>query len=202
MGHRGQGKSRDARRLIANEAARLMASDGSLDFHGAKRKAAQQLGYNDTRGLPSNQEVEEALFEYQRIFFQDSQPHLLQQLRKTAVEAMKMLSDFEPRLVGSVLSGSAGPNSDIQLHLFAAAPERVAIFLMDQKIPYREFTTQLRTNGDKEEFPGLGFMAGEHAIELIIFPDQGLKHPPLSAVDGKPMRRASLSQVEDLLKTA
>lgn len=177
-----------------------MAADGGLDYHSAKRKAAQHLGFNDSRGLPSNQEVEEALMTYQRIFQYDSQPQLLYKLRQNALEAMQLLQRFEPRLVGSVLSGTATANSDIQLHLFASAPEEVAFFLMDHQIPYRQFTTQLRTQGEnKADFPGLGFMAGEQAIELIIFPDEGLKHPPLSPVDGKPMRRASMEQLKALL---
>ncbi len=200
MAYKGHGRGHESRQRIANEAARMMAADGSLDFQTAKRKAALHLGHSDQRGLPSNQEVEEALLTYQRIFHSDTHPRHLRQLRRTALEAMSLLQDFEPRLVGSVLSGSAGPNSEIQLHLFASSPEQVAIFLMDQQIPYREFSSQLRTNGDKEDFPGLGFMAGEQAIELIIFPDQGLKRPPISPVDGKPMKRANQSQLEALLE--
>ena len=46
---------------IANLAARLMAVDGIDDFALAKRKAARQAGALDTRSLPTNEEVEQAL---------------------------------------------------------------------------------------------------------------------------------------------
>ncbi len=49
---------------IAQEAARLMSEEGVQDYYAAKRKAAQHLGAPDTRNMPRNQEVEEALHEY------------------------------------------------------------------------------------------------------------------------------------------
>ena len=51
----------DLRRRIAHEAARMLAEDGGMDYGFAKRKAARQLGVPDTRQLPDNREIEEAL---------------------------------------------------------------------------------------------------------------------------------------------
>ncbi len=70
-------KDRQMRQRIALEAGRIMAETGNQDFHLAKRKAAARLGAADTRNLPSNTEVQEALREYQRLFLADSQPHHL-----------------------------------------------------------------------------------------------------------------------------
>lgn len=38
-----------------------MAADGVQDFALAKRKAARQLGANDTQNLPNNTEIEQVL---------------------------------------------------------------------------------------------------------------------------------------------
>ncbi len=194
------GKGMQMRVRIAQEAARLMAEQGITDFYVAKRKAAQHLGAPDTRNMPRNAEVEEALAAYQRLFQAGEQAMHLNDLRLSATRAMRFLEDFNPRLVGSVLSGTAGPHSDINLHLFADTAEQVALFLMEQTIPYEDKLKRFRLGRDEtREFPVFRFRAGEHAVELTVFPNEGRREAPRSPVDGKPMRRASLQDVELLL---
>ncbi|TCK17020.1 hypothetical protein DFR30_0240 [Thiogranum longum] len=191
------------RARIAQEAARLMAEQGITDFYVAKRKAARHLGAPDTRNMPRNAEVEEALASYHRLFHASEQAEHLAELRTSATQAMRFLEDFSPRLVGSVLSGTAGPHSDINLHLFADTAEQVAMFLMEQNIPYDSKLKRFRLGGDEtQEFPVFGFRAGEHPVELTVFPSEGRREAPRSPVDGKPMRRASLTDVEFLLNEA
>jgi len=48
---------------------------------------------------------------------------------------MRLLADFQPRLVGPVLTGTATPHTDISLHLFAETPETVTLRLADRGIP-------------------------------------------------------------------
>jgi hypothetical protein len=78
-------KTREMRRLIAYEAARLIAGDGSLDYGTAKRKAARQLGVPDSRALPDNLEIEEALRSYQSLYLGDKQRDQLSDLRQLAM---------------------------------------------------------------------------------------------------------------------
>jgi len=185
---------------IAQEAARLMAEQGISDFYVAKRKAARHLGAPDTRNMPRNVEVEEALASYQRLFHAGEQAEHLAELRQGALLAMRFLDDFSPRLVGSVLSGTAGQHSDINLHLFADTAEQVALFLMEANIPFDSRQKRFRMGReDMQEFPVFGFRAGEHAVELTVFPSEGRRDAPRSPVDGKPMRRASAQEVEQLL---
>ena len=101
---------------LAQRAAQILLESGNRDFHAAKQKAAQQLGAADTKSLPSNSEIELALVEYQRLFRANSQPEHLDRLRQIAIEAMRFLYEFNPRLVGSVLSGTADEHSVIRLH--------------------------------------------------------------------------------------
>ena len=64
---------------------------------------------------------------------------------------MQMLRDFEPRLVGSVLTGTATEHTDIQLHLFAERAESITIRLMDLGIDHevveRRVTIRHRSRG-------------------------------------------------------
>ena len=72
------------RQRLALEAARIMAEEGVNDYHLAKRKAAVRLGVagsrNSPRNLPRNDEIQQALEEYLRLFKANSQPATLKKL--------------------------------------------------------------------------------------------------------------------------
>ena len=108
-----------ARLRIAREAARIMAEQGLDDFRLAKQKAAARLGNPDSRQMPGNAEIQEALVEYQELFLGEAHTQRLRQLRRSALEAMRLFEPFAPRLVGPVLEGSAGHDTVVSLHLFA-----------------------------------------------------------------------------------
>ncbi len=188
------------RRRIAAEAARIMAEQGIDDFLAAKRKAAQRLGAPETRNLPRNVEIERELAAYQRLFQSATQPRHLRRLRERACEAMEFFARFNSRLVGSVLSGTAGAHSDINLHLFADTPEEVVLFLLEERIPFERGERRLRVGRDQSAvFPVFRFLAGDTPIDLTVFPVNGIRQAPCSPVDGRPMRRASLEAVTQLL---
>ncbi len=189
------------RQRIAQEAARLMAEHGISDYYAAKRKASHQLGAPDTRNMPGNEEVEQALGDYQRLFQSEHHPRQLRMLREAAAEAMRLLAPFQPRLVGSVLSGTAPAHADINLHLFTDAPEEVGVLLLGRNIPYETDTRPLRTGQDMapEHFPLYRFVAGEVVICLTVFPVSGLRQAPRSPVDGHAMRRLPLKGLLQLL---
>lgn len=187
--------------LVAQTAARLMAQGGSRDFASAKRKAAEQLGIQHSRNLPANDEIEAALREYQQLFQHDSQREQLHELRHTALQAMKLLSPFSPRLVGPVLNGTADQYSPIYLHLFADTPEQVSLFLMEQKIPFEQTERRVRYPAGREEsYPLYRFLAGEQTLELTVFPPKSIRQPPLSPVDGKAMPRASSDELQRIME--
>ena len=117
------------RERLAQEAAQILAETGSRDFFAAKRKAAEHLGAVDTRNMPSNSEIEEALMTYQRLFRADHQPQELRRLRQVALQAMKFFIKYKPRLVGSVLRGTADTNSTVTLHVYAGAVEEMPCHL-------------------------------------------------------------------------
>ncbi|MFN2308256.1 MAG: hypothetical protein ABR553_00765 [Gammaproteobacteria bacterium] len=200
MAVRHSTRDRQMRQRIAQEAARLIVSEGIGDYRVAKRKAAARLGAPDTQNLPRNTEVEAELSAYQRLFQAQDQPQLIRQLRCAALDAMRFFERFEPRLTGPVLAGTAGAHSDINLHVFAESPEEVALFLFEANVPFEQDQRRLRLNHtDFESYPTLRFLAGDARIEAVIFPLNGLRQAPRSPLDGKPMPRANLRRVEELL---
>jgi Rad3-related DNA helicase len=194
-------KNGNLRTRIALEAARIIADLGHHDFSKARQKAAERLGCRDRRQLPTNAEIEQALVEYQQLFRGESQRTELQRLRRIALDAMQALAEFRPRLVGPVLSGSADRNSTIELHLFSETPEQITFSLLEKKIPWRDGVKKIRyARGATKEQPLFRFHAGETEIELVWFPPEGIRHPPLSPIDERPWKRASMEKVQELLE--
>jgi hypothetical protein len=188
---------------VALEAARLMAEDGVRDFHQAKLKAAQRLGEVDASALPRNSEIEDALREHQRLFQSESQPLMLRTRREAAARAMSFFARFDPRLVGSVLDGTADEHSAVCLHLFDDDPEAVPRFLDEHGVPFEQRSRQLRLDRERSaDVPVLVFSAEGLPFDLTVLPRDGLRQAPLDRIADRPMRRASLAAVQELLATA
>ncbi|EAR21942.1 hypothetical protein [Nitrococcus mobilis] len=204
MPHRGNARDNRMRERLIQVAARLMAEEGIRDFHLAKRKAADRVGAPDTRNLPQNREIQAALTDYQRLFGGAAQARQLHRLRGVALEAMEFFARFRPRLVGSVLEGTADAYSDINLHVFADTPEEIALFLMEQHVPFEEDWRRLRFSGSDDYvfLPVYRFVADDTRIDLTVFDRLGLRQPPRSYTDGQPMRRANRAAVRQLLQQA
>jgi len=188
------------RARLAEEAARLISEHGLSDYGQAKRKAAARLGVVDAGALPSNAQIEESLAARQRIFEPDTHERRLRLLRQLSLQLMIMLQAFEPRLVGAVLAGTATEHSAIELHLFASTPEDVATFLHARGLPLRDHQKRYRyVAKESVVVPGFSFMAEGERVYATIFPENGLRQAPLSAIDRRPMRRAARSEVAALL---
>jgi len=188
------------RQAVAEEAARIMREQGVADYLLAKRKAAERLGVTDSSILPRNREIEAALIAHQRLFAADRHEADLATLRRSALEAMRLMADFEPRLVGPVLTGTASTHSEINLHLFSDSPEAVSLRLEERGVPHEVLERRVRYERDRVvSYPALRFVAGRQTVDAVVFPLDGIRQAPSSPVDGRPMRRASSSEVEALL---
>jgi hypothetical protein len=193
--------SRETRRRIAVEAARLISEGGVRDYGRAKAKAAAMLGVFDEAALPKNSEIEDALREHQRLFHGIDQARTLLRLRGVARDAMRFLARHEPRLVGAVLDGTADAHSAVCLHLYTDQVEDVAIHLLGNGIPYEEQSRRLRLDRETtRDFPVILFSADDTSIDLTLLPYDLLRQAPLDRISEKPMQRASLSALEDMLR--
>ena len=188
------------RRALAQEAARLMFEHGVDDYGFAKRKAAERLGAGEYAVLPKNAEIDEALAEYQRLFAADTHAETLAEQRRAALDAMELLGEFDPRLVGPVLTGTATPHQDISLHVFSDSPEAVTLKLLDDRITYKVGENRVKLNADRVLlYPALQFSVFDFAVEATVFPRDGIRQAPLSPSDGRPMRRAAVAEVRALV---
>ena len=192
-----------ARQMLAQEAARIIVDQGIRDYRVAKIKAAERLGLNRHRALPANAEIEQAVSEHLQLFGGESHATLLRAMREVAIAVMDMLAGYSPRLVGPVLAGTADANSSVNLHLFADSPEFVAVDLEDRGFTVRPYERRLRSrphrNARPETYAGFQFRHSDTSVEATVFPVDGIRQAPISPIDGRPMKRADVKTVQELI---
>ena len=196
-----QSGRQDLKAEIAARAARLIAEDGVQDLGVAKRKAARQLGVSAGALLPDDFAVDTALRSYQAIFQRDSQPDECRALRKIAVEAMRWLHHFSPRLVGAVLSGSANRFSHVELEIVADNAKQLEIFFLNEGIPFntRICRSRLRqADTARNDISRYEISFHDFPVEITLYCDHAIRaarHPRGS----KGHTKAQLLAVELLL---
>ncbi len=183
------------REQLAHNAARLMAEDGITDYAFAKRKAAKQMGATDTHHLPSNQQVDQALRSFRSLYQSASHPTILRQLREQALAAMRLLEPFHPYLSGSVLNGTAGEQSDINLSIYSDDEKAVMMFLLKHNIEFEDGEWRVRVGGHEETVPSYT-LTGESGTQthIIVLPENA-RH----SGSRKPETHADAAAVEALL---
>ncbi len=175
------------RRRIAHAAARLLAEDGSLDYGSAKRKAARQLGAPTSQNLPDNQEIEEALRDYQALYQADETRECATLLKAIALEYMEKLAAYDPHLTGSVLNGTAGKFSDINLQLFTDDEKELEFLLMNLPHPYRAGGHR-RHDSNGPMLPRFVVDDPRAAIDIVVHPANSLRVLKRFQADGSPRR--------------
>ena len=188
------------RRQIAHIAARMIAEVGIADYATAKQKAARQAGLADHALLPDNQEIEEALREYQELYLKDEQPAQLRLLREIAVKVMRDFAEFRPVLVGSVLNGTAGQFSDVNLQLFTDDPKALTIFLVNRRYRFDEGTKRVQRGGRFEEVPQIELEVDGVPVNLTVLDLDDERVAPRSGGQSDAALRARLADVEALLR--
>ncbi|MDB5822742.1 MAG: hypothetical protein JWR21_1446 [Herminiimonas sp.] len=187
---------------IAAAAARMIAEDGA-DYGSAKRKAARQiLGDVRVRGdvLPDNAQVEDEVRAYNELFFADTQPARLAQLRALALRVMEDLDGFNPHLTGAALNGTAGEHSDIHLQVFADSTKDVELHLINRGVNY-EVSETTHFKGQTDPVPVLSFLSENEIVHVALYHFDDLRGAKKSR-DGKRADRADTAAVRALVNAA
>jgi hypothetical protein len=195
------------RRLIAIEAARLMYEEEIKEYFTAKRRAAKRiLGQVEGKRaryrphiLPSNGEIRDALLELAESTEGSARTRKLFAMRIVALEVMKRLEPFAPRLIGSVSTGHVRRGSDIDLSLFSDSEESVERHLIAGSFRFSTERTTIFKFGEVREY--LHHHVEERfPVELTVYESRELRFRPRSSTDGLPIVRLSISKVEALLE--
>ena len=191
--------SAHARRAIAAQAARLIAEDGLGDYGTAKRKAARQLGFRDSDGLPDNDEVEEALRSYQTLFQNDEQRDRLNDMRSVALDLLDEFSTHRACLAGATWSGTATRGAPIDIDLFSDEQKALELLMINRGHP---FTTTDRPHFNKalqSRVPVFRFTEGGYDIRLSVF-GRADERPAFKPDQNGRAERGSAADVRALLE--
>jgi hypothetical protein len=201
MGRKGS-RQNGTRARIAAAAARIMAEDGIDDFALAKRKAARQVGADETQALPANDEIEAELRAYRALYQPAEHPERIAELRRIAFDAMQVLQEFNPYLTGAVLTGLAGRYAEIDLQLFPESTKEVEIFMLDHDLPYSTSEGR-RYSGDRvRSVTILSLMWRGAPLRLSIFDPRDERLALKTTQAGKVAERAGMAEVAALINPA
>ncbi len=132
---------------IAAAAARLVVEEG-MEYASAKQRAARDLLRRGGRrtGLPTSEEVEDAVREHISLFCADTQAGELLALRQVARGWMQRLAQFRPHLSGAVWRGTATRLSCVHLDLYCDDSKAAQIALINAGVDF-DHNSQEHGNG-------------------------------------------------------
>lgn len=196
---RQQARQGGQRRKLAHEIARMMWEYGIEDFRLAKEKAVKRMGLRQAE-LPDNKEIASELAAYSQLFAPVEVADHRQGLLSAASRLMEHLADFSPRAVGLDPGAVLTPATGLRLHLFCGHPEVVDIYLQERGIDYQLEDKRFRFGADDYEYyPTYRFEFEGVEVRATVFHADKHSRVPLSPVDGRPMRRLSRQDVQELL---
>ena len=194
------------RAAIANEAARLMYEECVKQYFTAKRIAARRvLGKVAGRrvrfrpaDLPSNGEIRDALLALAELSEGSRRTRRLFAMRVIALEAMRAIAAFEPRLIGSVSTGHVRRGSDVDLQVFTDDEGALELHLRDLGWTFERERVTIQKAGKICEYVHF-HVADAVPLELTVYAVRELRHRPRSSTDGKPIVRVRAAALEAML---
>ena len=171
------------------------------EYYTAKEKAAKRIykGWIKPADLPTNAEIREQVQTLARLHEgQQSHHQRLLEMRLRAVWWMRRLTEFHPKLLGSVLTGSVREGSDIDLHVFAANPHSITVQLDDLGIFYELQRKRIKKSGEERVFTHI-HVRDQFPVELTVYHPSYLGFRFRSSITNKAIERAGLAEVERLI---
>jgi hypothetical protein len=189
------------RQAIALDAARLMYERVESEYYTAKRKAAKRLCRQGVKpeDLPSNAEIREQIQVFARIHEGDKRTQHLKEMRLEALRLMRLLAAFRPRLIGSVMTGHVRKGSDIDIHVFADAAGLITDVLEREGFQFDLERKQIVKFNEARVFTHI-HVYDTFNLELTVYPEEKVHYVFKSSITGKPIERASIRELEELLE--
>ncbi|MFO0548332.1 MAG: nucleotide-binding enzyme [Polyangiaceae bacterium] len=216
------------RARITLEAARLMIEEDVKQYFTAKRIAARRLlGRVEGRRaacfrpheLPSNGEIREAILYLAELADGPLRRRRLFALRVVALEVMRPLEAFRPRLIGSVSTGHVRRGSDIDLHVFPEQEEDLERAFADLGWAVERELACIQKGGEMREYVHYRFEPSAELsrwiaacdgprpnrepdpllVEFTVYEPRELRQTQRSSTDGKPIVRVTPRALDLLL---
>ena len=189
----------DPRGEVAREAARLLYTGAGEEYKQAKEQAARNLGVN---AKPSNYEVALELDLLADQTEGEERKRLLVTMRDQALALMRLLSEYDPVLTGSVWRGTARRGSDVDINVYSSNPDEVESKLRSAGYPVEDsreevFTQRGRTIRSTHIFVVLEGAKGE----VVVRPPEERGEAERCEIYGDMKKGLRLAELEKLMKT-
>ena len=189
------------RRQIAWDAARLMYERTESEYYRAKMKSARNLckGWVKPADLPSNAEIRDQIQALARMHEGSRRTDNLREMRLEALRMMRIVKRFRPRLIGSVMTGHVRKGSDIDLHLFSDSIDSVVRVLEEEGAVFDVERKRVQKQGQERTFTHI-HIRDRFPLELTIYAADKAHYVFKSSITGKGIERASIAELEQLLR--
>jgi len=189
----------DPRGEVAREAARLLYTGAAEEYKQAKEQAARNLGVN---AKPSNYEVALELDLLADQTEGEERKRLLVTMRGQALTLMRLLSEYDPVLTGSVWRGTARRGSDVDINVYSSNPGEVESKLRSagySVVDSKEevFTQRGRAMRSTHVFVVLNEAKGE----VVVRPPEERDEEERCEIYGDVKKGLRLAELEKLMKT-
>lgn len=184
--------------MVARQAAILLYEGFASEYKEAKDVAAENLGI---RVMPSNYEVAMELRKYAEEVEGAAFAERLKSMREDALEVMKALSEFTPRLVGSVWRGVLTPRSDIDIEVYT---EDINAVLLRLESVVSKISRWEEVNLPEQMKLGSLYRIRAKSkrgydLEIIVKESGTLKKPARCEIFGDLKKGLSVDELEELL---
>jgi len=200
-----RGQIKQARIIIANRAAEIIMEEGITDYHFAKKKAAKYLGYQSSDYLPSNDEIDNALKEYQKIYQVDIDASLVRKIKDEALMIMELVKKFNPHLLGQLIDGLIPKYPILKINLYTDNMKEIEYVLLNNNIEFNLKDTNISEKRTKKKslrnIPIIKIEGRWFPIELKVLDenDLKLKKNNLNLINGGGKNLEDLRRSEDKL---
>lgn len=188
----------DLKNRAAKEAANLLYSGAEKEYKQAKIHAAQTLG---THFLPSNLEV---ALELDRIAEENegNRVERLVQMRREALQVMKILDVYRPLLLGSVWRGTIRRGSDIDIAAYADDPQEIVDKLTAAGLKIQK-TERTKVNKHGRTLSSLHLHAeteSGHGLEIVVRAEEESGERRKCEIFGDEIKGLKTKELERLLR--
>ena len=189
----------DLKQRVAREAATLLYFGAEKEYKQAKQKAAQTFG---THFLPSNLQVALELDKVAEENEGAARKERLIQMRKEALDIMKLLSAFCPLLIGSVWRGTIKQGSDIDIAVYTDEPEEIVKGLKagGVKVTRTNWTTVNKKGTTLESFHIYAQTQTKHGLEIVARSQEEAGKKRRCETFGDELRGLNIKELEKVLE--
>jgi len=191
-------KHNQQRTLLIQTAAKLMYEEGVSQYLDAKKIASKRLYGKQLKNLPSNGEISDELYRISQFQRPIEHKEQLYFMRMRAIDVMKELQPFSPRLIGSVSTGRIREGSDIDIHVFCDDIQDLCVYLDNLDWKYEMDEVAIQQGGKLVEYTHI-YCTFDYPVELSVYPSNEIRVRSRISTNGKVIDRLSMGRVQQLV---